>query len=99
MHWESVHCGDASSKSGPGLPFFFLLRDDVNICGQKYGRACHRQLKKKEVQQWSIEKPMLDNARQLRGIYFIDPDDGGYKEPLKNAWNKLDQWRRLCLVR
>ena len=30
-------------------------------------------------QQWPIEKPTLDNARKLRGIYFIDPDDGELK--------------------
>ena len=29
----------------------------------------------KEKQKWAIEKPMLDNARILRGICFIDPDD------------------------
>ena len=27
----------------------------------------------------------LDDARRLRGIYFIDPDDGEYKEIIKNA--------------
>ena len=26
----------------------------------------------KERQKWSHEKPKLDNARKLRGIYFID---------------------------
>ena len=24
---------------------------------------------------WTIEKLMLDNARKLRSIYFIDPED------------------------
>ena len=28
-----------------------------------------------EEQEWAKEKPKLDNARKLRGIYFIDPDD------------------------
>ena len=27
-------------------------------------------------------KPKLDNARKLRGIYFIDPDDGELKETI-----------------
>ena len=31
---------------------------------------------RKEKQKWTIEKPKLDNARRLRGIYFIDPADG-----------------------
>ena len=32
---------------------------------------------KKEKHQWAIEEPKLDNARKLRGISLIDPDDGG----------------------
>ena len=30
---------------------------------------------RKEKQKWAIEKPKLDNAKRLRGIYFIDPAD------------------------
>ena len=37
------------------------------------------------------EKPKLDNARRLRGIYFLDPDDLDYKETLQNARRKLDR--------
>ena len=37
------------------------------------------------------EKPKLDNARRLRGIYFIDLDDQDYKESLKNARGKLER--------
>ena len=29
----------------------------------------------REKQDWAKGKPKLDNARRLRGIYFIDPDD------------------------
>ena len=35
--------------------------------------------KRKEKQKWTIEKPKLDNARRLRGIYFIDPEDEEFK--------------------
>ena len=31
--------------------------------------------KLKEEQKWSHEKPKLDSARKLRGIYFIDMED------------------------
>ena len=31
--------------------------------------------KRKEKQMWAVEKPRLDNARRLRGIFFIEPDD------------------------
>ena len=41
--------------------------------------------KKKEKQEWASEKPELDNARNLRGIYFIDPEEGEYKDVIENA--------------
>ena len=49
-----------------------------------------RNAKVKERQQWSHEKPQLDNARKLRGIYFIDPEDKEFKETIKNARKKLE---------
>ena len=33
---------------------------------------------------------VLDNARKLRGIYFIDPEDKEFKETIKNAPKKLE---------
>ena len=46
--------------------------------------------KRKEKQKWAVEKPRLDIARKLRGIYFIDPDDGEFKDIMKNARRKLE---------
>ena len=46
--------------------------------------------KLKEKQKWSYEKLHLDNARKLRGIYFIDPEDKEFKETIKNARKKLE---------
>ena len=46
--------------------------------------------KLKEKQKWSNEKLHLDNARKLRGIYFIDPEDKEFKETIKNARKKLE---------
>ena len=46
--------------------------------------------KLKEKQKWSNEKLHLDNARNLRGIYFIDPEDKEFKETIKNARKKLE---------
>ena len=34
--------------------------------------------------------PKLENARRLRGIYFIDPGDGEYTETIKDARRKLE---------
>ena len=44
----------------------------------------------KEKQKWSEEKLHLENARKLRGIYFIDPEDKEFKETIKNARKKLE---------
>ena len=46
--------------------------------------------KLKEKQKWSDEKLHLENARQLRGIYFIDPEDKEFKETTKNARKKVE---------
>ena len=46
--------------------------------------------KLKEKQKWSNEKFHLENARKLRGIYFVDPEDKEFKETIKNARKKLE---------
>ena len=45
---------------------------------------------KRKKPEWAIEKPKVDNARKLRGIYVIDPEDGDFNETLKNARRKLE---------
>ena len=44
---------------------------------------------KKEKEEWAVERPKLDNARKLRGISFIDLEDGEFKETIKNARKTL----------
>ena len=39
--------------------------------------------KKKAKQRWAIEKPKFDNARQLSGTFFIEPNDEEFKLTLK----------------
>ena len=53
-------------------------------------RGMSKNAKLKEKLKWAIEKPKLDNARRLRGIYFIDPEDMEFKETIKNARKKLE---------
>ena len=36
--------------------------------------------KVREKHKWATENPKLDNARRLRGIYFIDLEDMEFKE-------------------
>ena len=45
--------------------------------------------RKQEKQEWAREKPKLDNARKLRGIYFIDPEDEE-KVDHENAMERLE---------
>ena len=37
-----------------------------------------------------MEKPKLDDARKLRGIFHNDPDDMEFKYTTKNARKKLE---------
>ena len=44
----------------------------------------------KEKQKRFNEKPKLDNARGLRGIYFVDFEDKEFKETIQIARRKLE---------
>ena len=46
--------------------------------------------KRKEKQKWAIEKPKLENARRLRGIYFIDPKDEEFKDIMEKSRRKFE---------
>ena len=47
----------------------------------RIGKAVQRM----EKQEWAIEKPKLEHARDLRGICSIDPSDEEYKDIIKSA--------------
>ena len=49
-----------------------------------------RNAKLKEKQKWSNEKFHFENARKLRGIYFIDLEDKEFTETIKNSRKKLE---------
>ena len=46
--------------------------------------------KKKAKLRWAIEKPKLDNARQVRGIFFMEPNDEEFKLTMKAVRRKLE---------
>ena len=46
--------------------------------------------KKKAKKRWAIEEPKLDNARQLRGIFFVEPNDEEFQLTMKAVRSKLD---------
>ena len=59
-----------------------------------------RNARLRKMQKWSMEKPKLDDARRLRGIYFIDPEDKEFIETIRNARKKLETPKApLCLAR
>ena len=49
--------------------------------------------KRKEKRKWAIEKPRLDNARRLRGIFFSEPDDEEFKRVIKML---VESWKFRC---
>ena len=49
-----------------------------------------RNAKLREMQKRAIEKPKLDNARRLRGISFIDPEDKEFKGNHYECKKKLE---------
>ena len=53
-------------------------------------RSMSRNFKLKEKQNWLGEKPKLDDARRLRGIYFIDLEDIEFNKTIKDARKKLE---------
>ena len=62
---------------------------DLTTCGPKSGDVS-RISKIKENLNCASEKPKLENARRLRGISFIDPEDKHFKEMFFNARKKFE---------
>ena len=54
----------------------FKQLPDLILRGLKKFPACRKQLRKRKSMNGLSEKPKLDNARRLRGIDFVDPEDG-----------------------
>ena len=68
-----------------------MVRGEINEeTGQNSWKSMGKHAKLKEKQKWSEERIHLENARKLRGIYFIDPEDMEFKETIKNARKKLE---------
>ena len=55
------------------------------FCGQNSGRNWEEMPSWRRSKKWSHQKLHLDDARKLRGNYFIDPEDKELKETIKNA--------------
>ena len=44
----------------------------------------------KEKQNWASARPKLENARMLRGICLIDPEEKEFAQIIKNTRKKLE---------
>ena len=63
-------------------------KDSSNVQAREHmarNLGMSRKSQQKEKQCRAEEKPKLDNARKLRGIHLIDPEDKEFNETLKNA--------------
>ena len=67
-------CGAADKKANNIQARSPVARNLENMSGAAQRR---------EEQKWAISKPKVDNARRLRGIFFIDPTDAEFKETIK----------------
>ena len=65
------------------------LTSRPDIYGQNSGRNWE-EMQSWRRDKWSGEKPKLDNARRLRGIYFAYFEDKEFEETIKDARKKLE---------
>ena len=49
-----------------------------------------KSFRNEEKRQWAVEKPKLDNACRLRGVYHVDPDDMEFENTKKFARRMLE---------
>ena len=74
----------------------YVVREEINEktadiqARSSMARTLGKNAKLKEKQKWSNEKLHLENARKLRGIYFIDPEGEEFKKTIKNARKRLE---------
>ena len=80
---------DGYMWSGRRLTRKQLTSRPDHLCPELW-KSMGKHAKLREKQKWSEEKLHLENARKLRGIYFIDPEDTEFKETIKNARKKLE---------
>ena len=52
---------------------------------------------RREQQEWASEKPKLEHARDLRGIYSVVPSDEEYKDIIMNARRKLETSKAVAM--
>ena len=67
-----------------------MKTNDLQASGQRCGNICLMQREAKRSKNEPSRNQSSTNARRLRGIYFIDPEDGEFKDIMNNARRKLE---------
>ena len=80
---------DGNMWSGERLTRKQLTSRPDHLCPELW-KSMGKHAKLREKQKRSEEKFHLENARKLRGIYFIEPEDKEIKKTIKNACKKLE---------
>ena len=83
--WTGVTQFTQSSEKPPDGYMWSGRETDKTASDIQPDHFLARNAKLREKQKWAIEKPKLDNATRLRGIYFIDPEHKEFKETIWNA--------------
>ena len=87
FHWRK---GDQKDAHGPGEDLRGNKQPRPDDVRRDMWTYMSDAAKKKAKQRWAIETPKLDNARQLRGIFFIEPSEEEFKLTMKAAQRKLE---------
>ena len=78
---------DGYTWSGVRLPRKKKQPQDPTMYGHICGSICLMQRKRKQNKDGLSRKTKLDNARQLRGIFFTEPDDDEFEHTHeKRSW-------------
>ena len=79
---------DGYTRSGERLTRKQTTSRPDNVWPGMWKHVSHA-AKSKAKQKLAFEKPKIDNARQIRGIFFIESDEE-FKHTIKNARRKLE---------
>ena len=83
LHWKEIFLSCPCGPVRDWQKYKATTRPD-NVWPEEWtqiGKAAQKRAK----QEWANQKPKLDNARRMRGFYFVDLEDEEYKENKGNA--------------
>ena len=90
--WRKIICcmyriQKVRSTEGKATRRTHMVREET--C-EETNNLSEMEAKKKAKRRWAIEKPKFDNARHLRGMFFIEPNDEEFTFRMKAVRRKLE---------